>query len=56
MTGPDDSDDPAEPWEHEPLPALYLDEPEPPYDPPPPSPRDSERAQRAWEAWRMGGP
>ena len=51
-----DLNDLDEPWADEPLPALYPDEPEPPYDPPFPSPRDSERAARAWEAWRLGGP
>lgn len=42
-------DEPAEPWEHEPLPLTYDDYP----DDPPPSPADAERAARAWEADRL---
>lgn len=44
-------DDPLDPWEHEPLPAVYADDY--PVDEPPPSPADADRAARAWEADRL---
>ena len=39
-----------EPWEREPLPAEYDDDP---IDEPPPLPSESDRAARAWEADRL---
>ena len=44
--------DPRDPWEHEPLPAEYDDDP---IDEPPPLPSESERAARDWAAGRFGG-
>lgn len=43
----------ADPWEHEPLPAVYADDY--PIDEPPPLPSESERAARTWAAGRLGG-
>lgn len=45
-------DDPADPWEHEPLPATYDDYP---LDEPPPLASESEQAARDWSAGRVGG-
>lgn len=45
--------DPADPWEHEPLPAVYADDY--PIDEAPPLPSESERAARDWAAGRFGG-
>ena len=41
----------ADPWEHEPLPAEYDDDP---IDEPPPLPSESDRAEHAWAAGRFG--
>lgn len=48
----DQPDEPADPWEHDPLPAEYDDDY--PIDEPPPLPSESDRAEHAWAAGRFG--
>ena len=49
----DQPPEPADPWEHEPMPAVYADDY--PIDEPPPLPSESDRAARTWAAGRLGG-
>lgn len=46
----DEPPEPADPWEHEPLPVEYDDDP---IDEPPPLPSESDRAEHAWSADRI---
>lgn len=47
----DRTPEPADPWEHEPLPAVYADDY--PIDEPPPLASESDRAEHAWSADRI---